>query len=546
MRYSNADKEKANGVVYTPSAVAEYLATEMVKYKAIGNASDPIRILDPAIGAGELVFALLKTIGSVCNQIEVVGYDTDITVCEKTTAELLHAFPNVQVSIKNEDFLAAVEEQTAGLFDYVIANPPYIRTQVLGSEKAQELSSRFGLSGRVDIYYAFIVCTSSVLKDSGIAGYITSNKFLTIQSGRSLRDYILENYKIHQITDLGDTKLFSASVLPCIMVFSKGTTTEQNEVSFTSVYQTSSDLIDGNIACVFDAIFQSGHYQIPDGRKYTFQQGVMRSIEKGAVWRIESDETQKWLAAVERNTWQKFSDLGKIRVGIKTTADKIFIGNDWTGEKADIELLQPLITHRNAGQILPNNSDLWKVLYTHTTENGRKKAIDIDNYPKAKKYLLQYYEQLSDRKYVIQANRNWYEIWVPQNPDAWKHRKIVFRDISEHPQFWLDTSGAIVNGDCYWIDIQDHVTEDVVYLALAIANSKFIEKYYDLKFNTKLYSGKRRFMSQYVEQFPIPLYTSELAQQAIGLVKQIIAEKSKDAVLGYKEKLDCIVDMLFA
>ncbi|MDD6394940.1 MAG: N-6 DNA methylase, partial [Firmicutes bacterium] len=546
MRYTNIDKEKANGVVYTPRAMAEYLAKEMVKHKAIDNASNTIRILDPAIGKGELVFALLKAISPSSNQIEVVGYETDLTVCEETTAELLHAFPNVKISIKNEDFLVAVEKHTTGLFDYVIANPPYIRTQIMGSDKARELSSKLGLSGRVDIYYAFIVCTNSVLKESGIAGYITSNKFLTIKSGSSVRDYILDNYKVHQITDLGDTKLFSASVLPCIIVFSKGKTVDRNEVSFTSVYQTFSDVINGKIDDVFDAIFKSGHYQIPDGRTYAYQQGVMQSIEKGALWNIQSDKTQKWLTAVERNTWQKFSDIGKIHVGIKTTADNVFIGNDWNGDKEDIELLRPLITHRNAGQIIPNDSDLWKVLYTHTTENGRKKALDIDNYPKAKAYLLQHYEQLSNRKYVIQANRNWYEIWVPQNPESWKHRKIVFRDISKHPQFWLDTSGAVVNGDCYWIEIYDYVIEDVIYLALAIANSRFIEKYYDIKFNTKLYSGKRRFMSQYVEQFPIPLYTTELAQEAIVLVKQIIAEKNKNAVLGYKEKLDCVVDKIFA
>lgn len=546
MRYTNIDKEKANGVVYTPRTMAEYLAKEMVKHKAIDNASNTIRILDPAIGKGELVFALLKAISPSSNQIEVVGYETDANVCEETTAELLHAFPNVKISIKNEDFLVAVEKHATGLFDYVIANPPYIRTQIMGSDKARELSSKLGLSGRVDIYYAFIVCTNSVLKDDGIAGYITSNKFLTIKSGSSVRDYILDNYKIHQITDLGDTKLFSASVLPCIMVFSKGKTVDRNEVSFTSVYQTFSDVIDGKIDDVFDAIFKSGHYQIPDGRTYAYQQGIMQSIEKGALWNIQSDKTQKWLAAVERNTWQRFSDIGKIHVGIKTTADNVFIGNDWNGDKEDIELLRPLITHRNAGQIIPNDSDLWKVLYTHTTENGRKKALDIDDYPKAKEYLLQHYEQLSNRKYVIQANRNWYEIWVPQNPESWKHRKIVFRDISEHPQFWLDASDAVVNGDCYWIEIHDYVIEDVIYLALAIANSRFIEKYYDIKFNTKLYSGKRRFMSQYVEQFPIPLYTTELAQEAILLVKQIIAEKNKNAVLGYKEKLDCVVDKIFA
>ncbi len=545
MRYSNLIKEKENGVVYTPTAMADYLAAEMIKYKPCINA-DYIRILDPAIGRGELVYALLNIVAYSCPQIEVVGYETDAAICKEVENRLSNAFPNVTISIKNEDFLQAVNDKTVGLFDYVIANPPYIRTQIIGSDKAQELASQYGLSGRVDIYYAFIVCTSAVLKENGVAGYITSNKFLTIKSGSNVRDYMLDNYKIHRITDLGDTKLFSASVLPCIMVFSKGITENENKVSYTSVYQTFNDETDGKIDDIFDAIYESGCYELPDGKKYRYQQGVLQGTHKGDLWTIQSDETQKWLSVVERKTWQRFSDIGKVRVGIKTTADNVFIGDEWDGDKAEIELLRPLITHRNAGQISPNDSDLWQVLYTHTSINGKKRAYDIEDYPKAKEYLLQHYEQLSNRKYIAEANRNWYEIWVPQNPDAWQHRKIVFRDISEHPQFWLDTTGAIVNGDCYWIEIQDYVIEDVVYLALAIANSRFIEKYYDVKFNTKLYSGKRRFMSQYVEQFPIPIYTTELAQEAINLVKQIIAEKNKAVILDYKEKLNYVVDRLFA
>ena len=135
---------------------------------------------------------------------------------------------------------------------------------------------------------------------------------------------------------------------------------------------------------------------------------------------------------------------------------------------------------------------------------------------------------------------------MPQDPSAWEHRKIVFRDISEKPQFWLDESKAVVNGDCYWIDIYPEVFEETVYLALAIANSKFIEKYYDIKFNTKLYSGKRRYMSQYVEQFPIPYYNSETAKKIISIVKEIIAKNDQNIVLGYKDELDALVDELFS
>ena len=106
-----------------------------------------------------------------------------------------------------------------------------------------------------------------------------------------------------------------------------------------------------------------------------------------------------WLEQVEQNTWLHFSDIGKIRVGIKTTADNVFIGNDWFGDKANIELLRPLITHRNAGQIIPNNTEQWKVLYTHTIENGKRVVYDLEKYPISKEYLLSHYNQLSGRTY---------------------------------------------------------------------------------------------------------------------------------------------------
>jgi len=78
--------------------------------------------------------------------------------------------------------------------------------------------------------------------------------------------------------------------------------------------------------------------------------------------------------------------------------------------------------------------------------NDKKITVNIDDYPNAKRYLEGHRIQLESREYLKKANRYWYEIWVPQNPALWKNRKIIFRDIVETPQFWLDESGAIVNG----------------------------------------------------------------------------------------------------
>ncbi len=546
MRYSNTGKIKENGIVYTPSKMADYLSSEIVNYR-ISAYEDEISVLDPAVGGGELLISMIQTIKNKTDlRIIAVGYETDKKVCEETQEKLRSMFPDVEIKIRNEDFLDAVEAHSAGVYDFVIANPPYVRTQIMGSDKAQDIAEKLSLSGRIDIYYAFLVYTKNVLKADGVAGYITSNKFLTIKSGASVRNFILDNYQLHQITDLGDTKLFTASVLPCIIIFSLGKTTDRSEVKYTSVYETTDDIKTTQISNIFDAIYKNGCYSLPTGKRYRFQQGTIQSVERNSLWNILSEEIQTWIKKVDEKTWLRFSDIGKIRVGIKTTADNVFIGSDWSGDKEGLEWLRPLITHRNAGQILSNENEPWQVLYTHTTVNGKKKVLDIDQYPKTKSYLLNHYEQLSGRKYVEKANRQWYEIWVPQNPEAWEHRKIIFRDISEKPQFWLDESKAVVNGDCYWIDIYPEVFEETIYLALAIANSKFIEKFYDIKFNTKLYSGKRRYMTQYVEQFPIPYYNSETAKKIISIVKKIIAEGDQNIALSYKEELDYLVDELFA
>ena len=94
-------------------------------------------------------------------------------------------------------------------------------------------------------------------------------------------------------------------------------------------------------------------------------------------------------------------------------------------------------------------------------------------------------------------------------------RKIVFRDIVEQPTFWIDLDGSVVNGDCYWLACDDVGDSDLLWLAAGVGNSTFIERFYDYRFNNKLYSGRRRFMTQYVEVFPLPDPRKGVGQEII-------------------------------
>ena len=544
-RYKKESEVKQSGAIFTPHHMAHRLVVEMLDaYR--GKMPSTISVLDPAVGDGELLVSFVEEVKSRCHgaKIKVTGFDINAVSCANTRRNLQLKFKDIEAEIRNEDFLSQLEVSSEK-YDFVIANPPYIRTQILGSKLAREMAARYGLSGRVDIYYSFLVNTGSVLRENGIAGYITSNKFFSIKSGSPVRKYMVENYEIRSLTDYGDTKVFeNAAVLPCTIVFGHGRTTDCRSVKFASIYETKDNGAALPCQNIYEHLGEDGLFKLPDGRVFTFKQGVLGDVVPGGVWSLSSEETRGWLNNVEANTWMHFSDLGKIRVGIKTTADNVFIGDDWGSSDEQPELLKSLVTHRDAGKITSDTNCNWKVLYPHYSINGRRGVVEIDNYPRSKRYLEKHRPQLSGRKYVIEAGRRWYEIWVPQNPASWGHRKIVFRDISETPQFWYDNTGSVVNGDCYWIDIDSSVPDELVYLALAVANSSFIEKYYDVRFNTKLYSGKRRFMAQFVEQFPLPSTNSVQSVQAISLVKSIIDNK-RHVTRSDMQRLNDLVNEMF-
>ncbi|MGH7239011.1 MAG: TaqI-like C-terminal specificity domain-containing protein, partial [Candidatus Saccharimonadales bacterium] len=154
-------------------------------------------------------------------------------------------------------------------------------------------------------------------------------------------------------------------------------------------------------------------------------------------------------------------------------------------------------------------------------------------------------EVLESRTYVIAAGRRWYELWVPHDPAAWSSPKLVFPDISNKPIFWIDTEGGVVSGECYWLRCDNDDERDLLWLALAVANSSFIETFYDHRFNNKLYAGRRRFITQYVEQFPLPDPAREEVKSIIAVTKEIYNRSPSAEADQLALKLDELVWSVF-
>jgi hypothetical protein len=376
---------------------------------------------------------------------------------------------------------------------------------------------------------------------------------MTTKAGISTRTGIAEYFDILHVWDLGDTRIFEAAVLPAVLLLKrKGAVARKTKSLFTAVYRHPLTEKAEIAANPIDALRFKGFVRTDDGETVEVRHGILDyGSMSSSVWRLSTPAVDEWLEAVAGNTYCTFGDVGKVRVGVKTTADKVFVRADWSSVPDDDrpELLRPLTTHHVARRYRATDEiPKRQIVYPHESENGLRRPVDIARFPKTQKYLERYRNTLEARKYLQEAGRRWYEIWVPQDPTAWVKPKVVFRDIAELPTFWMDLHGTVVNGDCYWMTsdrARRSDLDDVLWLVLAIANSRFIETFYDHKFHNKLYSGRRRFMTQYVEAFPLPDPGSSKSKRLIQLAQHAYSALPDPGLKATEQEIDTLVHESF-
>lgn len=534
-----AVKRKRNGIHYTPARLARFLAEQTARF--VDPNCEQMDILDPACGDGRLLSSLLTALPFPSDDVRVLGFDTSLDAV-KNTRTTLAGFELEQALVRQADFLgwicgdplfgSCTESDPTASFDCVIANPPYVRTQVLGGKRAQLLARKFGLTGRVDLYQAFAFGICQVLRPGGVLGLLTSNRFLTVHAGAAMRQLLAEQFAVKAIFDLGDSKLFDAAVLPVVVIATKNPCADHGGCEFHRVYSSAASHqaqpCDDLLGALADGT--TGQIHSPEGY-FHVERGQLTKREGHGAWSLGNKNTAVWLAQVRENQVHSFADVAEIKVGIKTTADKVFIRDDWDTGGPDLrpepQRLHPLLTHHVARRWSRDQPVGKQVLYPYDLGQSRRTIISRARNPKTFAYLEQHREQLESRKYVIESGRQWFEIWVPHRPVDWAYPKIVWPDISEQPRFYLDTTGAIVNGDCYWIKLREGVEADWLYLMLAVANSTVATRFYDTMFHNKLYAGRRRFMTQYVKEFPLPRIATDTGRQIVSVVKQLVARPSK-------------------
>ena len=197
MEISTLDK-RANGIYYTPDALAEHLAAPLIR-------GDKLSVFDPAYGQG----ALLLASESVSQQNQTVKqlalYGCDIHPANG----LLEHLPGVH--LKQQDFFDYDREKK---FDVILTNPPYIRHQnqvkeniISYRKKNPELSL---LNNSSDLWAYFLVKAVTHLQENGSIGAILPWAFLQADYSKELRLWLSERFSEIKVLALNNPYFESA------------------------------------------------------------------------------------------------------------------------------------------------------------------------------------------------------------------------------------------------------------------------------------------------------------------------------------------------
>ena len=343
-------------------------------------------------------------------------------------------------NLKPQKLLTMEEGNEPGGFDIVLANPPYLRAEVVkqmfGDAYKDNLVRIYpeAYVKTADIYVACYSRAHQLLRLDGAGCFISSNKWLRAGYGEKLRQHLLDKQAFRLVVDFGELPVFeAAATFPAIFLWQK-----QQRSSAATAWATVKDLK----ACYEEGVREHVSrisVQVP---ATNFSAGAPR-LATGA----NADRRQKM-----EKSGPRLGDVvkGKILYGIKTGLNEAFI--------IDREMRDSLIAEdKNSAEIIKPNLPgdhvrryeiHFRDLYLIWTYIG----VPIKKYPAIFRHLKKFQNSAEKRS---DQGAQWWELRPCDYYDAFSKPKIIYPDIGKEPRFVLDSSGYFLETTAFLIPVAD-------------------------------------------------------------------------------------------
>lgn len=199
----SSHSRKLHGQFFTPPPLARFTASQLGEILHQGY------ILDPALGSGTLVCAIIDQLIAARRQVEIWidGYEIDTKLCsvargvlQEAVVKAKNAGITLHIQICEGDFVAdSINTLSSPIFsattrpffyDYIIANPPYFK---LNQDDGRARAARRFISGHTNIYTMFMALSLKLLKPGGRACFIVPRSFCSGSYFSNFRRSFLED-----------------------------------------------------------------------------------------------------------------------------------------------------------------------------------------------------------------------------------------------------------------------------------------------------------------------------------------------------------------
>lgn len=184
-------ENKLRGGFYSPDVLIEICLQRSLDL--LGGRSG-LRVLEPSAGDGAFIRALGRD--DIVHRIQ--GIEA-VEILSEEAAKAANALASTGLPgrVVNENVLEWSQHHVPA-FDWVLANPPYVRFQFISDEdkqRAKEISADLGAPGSSvsNLWIPVFLLSLAKLRDGGVFSVILPTEFLTGISASSVRNWLLAN-----------------------------------------------------------------------------------------------------------------------------------------------------------------------------------------------------------------------------------------------------------------------------------------------------------------------------------------------------------------
>lgn len=409
-------------------------------------------------------------------------------------------------------YFSDVFEEKGG-FDVVIGNPPYIKIQNINEDVVSHYKRIYAsANGKFDIYVLFIEIAFQLINRKGIISFIQPHRFLTVDYGRSIREFLANAGGIKKIINFGVNQIFETAT------------------TYTGVFFYSFS----------NSVIKYSEISKPELEDVKFNKISYDLLSSDRAWSFPKSDMQ---ANILNNLYSNDLTLADvcdgIYQGIVTVGDDIFImegkvvDNYFYGfskatkqdVKIEAELMKPVLKGEHIRRFIYPDSNIF-VLYPHYLEGSQTKPFDVNifenKYPLGYRYVSQFKDELIVKKKKYKTNPDyWYSLHRSRDQLIFEQTKILTPQLQNYPNFTLDTNSFFPDAGGYSILLKNDKSIENYKYYLGILNSKVLW-FFILNTSTPFNNNYYYFKTKYLEPFRLPKESTEIKSKINSIVDELM------------------------